>query len=283
MNVPDHQELGAPDTWRTVDVISDLHLQAGLGSVEVWVNYLNTTTADALFILGDLFEVWVGDDAYPSTASPQVFESQCLEHLKSASLHLPIFVIHGNRDFLLGSAAAAMGGFSLLTDPCVLSFGGQRWLLTHGDALCTGDTAYQAFRHRVRSSAWQTEFLAQPASVRRQAAQQMRKQSQEQQAKHQADPLKADLDVNNALALQWLQAFKADVMIHGHTHRPTDHTLSAGNVRMVLSDWDVDVQNSAGSPRAQALRLSAAALSPPNGPGKVQVNRMNLLTSSVKP
>ena len=266
-----------------MDVISDLHLQAGLGHVEVWVNYLNTTKADALFILGDLFEVWVGDDAYPSIASPQIFESQCLEHLKAASLRLPIFVMHGNRDFLLGSAAAALGGFSLLTDPCVLSFGGQRWLLTHGDALCTGDTAYQAFRHRVRSSAWQTEFLAQPASVRHQAAQQMRKQSQEQQAKHQAEPLKANLDVNNALALQWLQAFKADVMIHGHTHRPADHPLSAGHVRMVLSDWDVDVQNSAASPRAQVLRLSAPALSLPNTPGRVQVNRMNLLTSSATP
>jgi len=108
----------------------------------------------------------------------------------------------------------------------------------------------------------------------------MRKQSQEQQVKHQAEPLKADLDVNNALALQWLQAFKADVMIHGHTHRPADHPLSAGNVRMVLSDWDLDVQKSAGSPRAQVLRLSASAARPPNGPGKVQVNRMNLLTSS---
>jgi UDP-2,3-diacylglucosamine hydrolase len=111
----------------------------------------------------------------------------------------------------------------------------------------------------------------------------MRKQSQEQQAKHQAEPLKADLDVNNALALQWLQAFKADVMIHGHTHRPADHSLSAAHVRMVLSDWDVDVQNSAASPRAEVLRLSAPALSPPNSPGKVQVNRMNLLTSSATP
>ena len=266
-----------------MDVISDLHLQAGLGHVEVWVNYLNTTTADALFILGDLFEVWLGDDAYPSTASPKIFESQCLDHLKAASLRLPIFVMHGNRDFLLGSAAAALGGFSLLTDPCVLSFGGQRWLLTHGDALCTGDTAYQAFRHRVRSSAWQTEFLAQPASVRRQAAQQMRKQSQEQQAKHQAEPLKANLDVNNALALQWLQAFKADVMIHGHTHRPADHTLSAAHVRMVLSDWDVNIQNTTASPRAQVLRLSAAASSAPSSPGTVRVNRINLLTSSATP
>ncbi|NBW78775.1 MAG: UDP-2,3-diacylglucosamine diphosphatase [Betaproteobacteria bacterium] len=283
MNIPEHQELAAPDSWCTVDVVSDLHLQAGLGHVEVWVNYLNTTTADALFILGDLFEVWVGDDAYPRNVSPQNFEVQCLEQLSAISFRLPIFVMHGNRDFLLGSAAAALGGFSLLTDPCVLSFGGQRWLLTHGDALCTGDTAYQAFRHRVRNSAWQIEFLAQPASVRRQAAQEMRKQSQEQQAKNKVDSSKTDLDVNNGLAMEWLQAFKADMMIHGHTHRPADHQLSAGHVRMVLSDWDVNIQNTAASPRAQVLRLSAAASSAPSSPSTVRVNRINLLTSSATP
>jgi cyclophilin family peptidyl-prolyl cis-trans isomerase/predicted phosphodiesterase len=141
-------ELVAPPAWRTVDLMSDLHLQAGEpGTFEAWQGYLQTTPADALIILGDLFEVWVGDDA----ATQPGFEAQCAELLRRTAQRLPVFFMHGNRDFLVGPAFAAQCGFTLLDDPTVLVLHGRRWLLSHGDILCLEDTEYLKFRAQVRT------------------------------------------------------------------------------------------------------------------------------------
>jgi UDP-2,3-diacylglucosamine hydrolase len=241
-------ELTAPPAWRTVDFISDLHLNAGEpATFAAWQHYLQTTPADAVFMLGDLFEVWVGDDVL-GTAS---FEQRCAQTLHQASDRLALFFMHGNRDFLVGPALMARSRATLLADPAVLTFGGQRWLLSHGDALCLDDTDYLKFRQQVRSPAWQAAFLSQPLAERQAIARHMRTQSQ---ARQQTAADYADVD--SAAARQWLQTAGATTLIHGHTHKPALHDLGGGLSRAVLSDWDAG----ATTPRADALRLNASGL-----------------------
>ena len=157
-------ELPAPAGWRTVDLISDLHLQAGEpATFEAWRGYMQSTPADAVFILGDLFEVWIGDDA----AALPGFEAQCADVLRDAAQHRPVFFMHGNRDFLLGTRFAADCNITLLADPTVLSLHGERWLLSHGDELCLEDRDYLAFRAQVRTPGWQQAFLARPLDERK--------------------------------------------------------------------------------------------------------------------
>lgn len=245
--LPAFQELVAPPGWHTVDIISDLHLQADRpATVEAWRGYLQTTPADALFILGDLFEVWVGDDA----AALPGFEAHCAELLHAAAARRPVFFMHGNRDFLVGSALAAQAGFTLIGDPTVLVFQNERWLLSHGDALCLEDTEYLRFREQVRSPAWQQAVLAQPLEQRRALARSVRSQSEARQR----DPGMVWADVDHPAARDWLSRANARTLIHGHTHRPAVHDLGDGMQRIVLSDWDVD----AHPPRAQLLCLSAS-------------------------
>jgi UDP-2,3-diacylglucosamine hydrolase len=240
-------ELVAPASWRTVDLISDLHLQAGEpATFDAWRGYLQTTPADALFILGDLFEVWVGDDA----AAQPGFEAQCAGLLRETVERLPVFFMHGNRDFLVGPALAAQCGLTLLDDPTVLSLHGDRWLLSHGDILCLADTDYLAFRSQVRTAEWQRAFLARPLEKRRALARQMRAQSDDK--KRRPDKIWADVDTDAARA--WLKQAGAKTLVHGHTHRPANHDLGDGLQRIVLSDWDA----AAHPPRAQLLCLSPA-------------------------
>ena len=239
------KELVAPPAWRTVDLISDLHLQAGEpATFEAWQGYLQTTPADALIILGDLFEVWVGDDSLDSAG----FEAQCAELLRRAAQRLPVFFVHGNRDFLVGPAFAARCGFTLLDDPTVLVLHGQRWLLSHGDILCLEDTEYLRFRAQVRTPEWQAAFLARPLEERRALARSMRVQSEDRKR----NPSTIWADVDTAAARNWLQQANAHTLVHGHTHRPADHDLGDGLRRVVLSDWDA----TAHPPRAQLLCLS---------------------------
>ncbi|MCJ0762817.1 UDP-2,3-diacylglucosamine diphosphatase [Variovorax terrae] len=248
LTVPPIAELQAPASWRTVDFISDLHLQPSEpATVEAWQRYLDTTPADAVFMLGDLFEVWVGDDAALSPG----FETACADAMRQAAQRLELFFMHGNRDFLLGTDFLARCGARLLADPTALAFAGQRWLLSHGDALCLDDTDYMAFRAQVRSPAWQQAFLARPLAERQAVARSIRAQSE---ARKRSGAVYADLDGPAARA--WLQAAQAATLIHGHTHRPADHDLGAALRRVVLSDWDA----AAEPPRAQALRLTAAGL-----------------------
>lgn len=247
-------EIVAPPAWRTVDLISDLHLQEGeAATVDAWRGYLQTTPADAIFILGDLFEVWTGDDAI---ALPG-FEAQCAAWLREVSARKPVFFMHGNRDFLVGPAAAAACGFTLLDDPSVLVLHGERWLLSHGDALCLDDTDYLRFRAQVRTPEWQQAFLAKPLDERRAMARAMRAQSED----HKRSPDRVWADVDADAARDWLKRGGARTLIHGHTHKPAVHDLGDGRQRIVLSDWDA----SAHPPRAQVLCLT------PAGPQRVDV------------
>ncbi|KRC30645.1 MULTISPECIES: UDP-2,3-diacylglucosamine diphosphatase [unclassified Acidovorax] len=247
--VPRFEELTAPSHWRTVDFISDLHLQASEpATVAAFRHYLQTTPVDALFILGDLFEVWVGDDAMDEPGS---FEAEGCAALSAASQRLPLYFMHGNRDFLAGPAFLQRTGMVGLADPTVLVFGEQRIVLSHGDLLCLADVDYQRFRVQARSSAWQQAFLAQPLATRRAQARGIR---QESEAKKQSGTTYADLD--GPATIDWLQAAGASTLVHGHTHRPAQHTLAPGLTRVVLSDWDA----AALPPRLETLRLSNAGL-----------------------
>lgn len=247
--VPRFEELAAPPHWRTVDFISDLHLQSSEpATVTAWQHYLHSTPADALFILGDLFEVWVGDDAM---AEPGSFEAQGCAALQAAAQRLPVYFMHGNRDFLAGPAFLTHCGITGLADPTVLVFGGQRTVLSHGDLLCLDDGDYQRFRVQARSAAWQQEFLSKPLAERRTLARGIR---QESEARKQSGAPYADVDSPAAIA--WLQAARARTLIHGHTHRPANHALAPGLQRVVLSDWDAAAQ----PPRAEVLRMTAEGL-----------------------
>jgi len=258
-------ELTAPANWRVVDFISDLHLQASEPlTVQAWEHYMAHTRADAVFILGDLFEVWVGDDELGASSnapdSAAGFEDACARSLLAASRHCAIFFMHGNRDFLFGAAAAQACGLGLLDDPTALTFASQRWLLTHGDALCLSDTDYLQFRNRVRSLEWRQAFLAKPLAERRAIALSLRAQSE---ARKRSGAIYADVDTPEAI--RWLQTAASHELIHGHTHKPADHELGGGLRRRVLSDWDA-----AASPaRAQVLRLTQE-----NPAGPVQVQRL---------
>lgn len=259
------EELVAPAGWHTLDFISDLHLQAPeRATFAVWRNYMQRTQASALFILGDLFEVWVGDDAIEATESEAAakasgaddaaggasFEAECCAILRATAQRLPVYFMVGNRDFLAGAGFARACGLTLLADPTVLVFAGQRVLLSHGDQLCVDDVDYQRFRAQARAPAWQQRFLAQPLPARRAQARGMRAQSS---ARKQAESSAGYADVDDAAARAWLRAAKAQWLLHGHTHRPGAHALAPEGRRVVLSDWDL----SATPPRAEVLRLDA--------------------------
>ncbi|OSZ65748.1 UDP-2,3-diacylglucosamine diphosphatase [Hydrogenophaga sp. IBVHS2] len=253
----DLPELQAPAGWRTIDVVSDLHLQASDPDTwRAWQGFLQRPDrADALFILGDFFEVWVGDDLLdvPSPGADtadRAFWRQCADELRAFAQRTPTFFMAGNRDFLLGTAGLARCGLIGLNDPTVLAFGGRRWLLSHGDALCLADTDYMAFRAEVRSADWQQTFLARPLAEREATAKGLRERSEARKRSLGADPsLWADVDADAART--WLQRGRAEVLIHGHTHRPGEHDLGHGCRRVVLSDWDA-----AATPRrAEVLRI----------------------------
>jgi UDP-2,3-diacylglucosamine hydrolase len=234
--------LTAPATWQTVDLISDLHLQASeTATFEAWRVYMASTPAQAVLILGDLFEVWVGDDA----AAQDPFLQSCADVLHQASQRLHVAFMPGNRDFLVGPDFLNRCGVQALIDPCLLELGTQRILLSHGDALCLDDKPYQAFRLQARSPEWQQAFLAKPLAEREAFARSLRALSESQ--KHEGMSF---ADADTEMSLFWLTQAQADRLIHGHTHRPADHPLGKAQ-RHVLSDWSLD-----HSPlRAQLFRL----------------------------
>ena len=233
--------------WSCIDFISDLHLQQSeVATFQAWSHYLRDVQADALFILGDLFEVWVGDDLLDHPAGE--FERDCLHLIRQTSLRLPVYWMVGNRDFLFGAKALAASGMQALSDPCVLDTRDGSGLLSHGDELCLADTDYQVFRKQVRSTAWQAAFLAQPLDVRTEMARQLRAQSEAR--KNLSHTL---VDVDLAATQAWLDESQTTWMVHGHTHQPACHDLEQGKQRWVLSDWD----GQASPPRLQALRWQA--------------------------
>ena len=239
--------LTAPAQWQQVDLLSDLHLGPDTpATVARLERHLAETPAQAVLLLGDIFEVWVGDDA-----RHEPFEAGVVRLLRNASQRLALFFMPGNRDFLVGPELLADAGMTALPDATVLAAFGQCWLLVHGDAQCLDDTAYQAFRGQVRSPEWQAQVLAQPLAARQALGRQMREGSRAAQA---AQLMSTDLDADACRAL--LAEAGATTMIHGHTHRPAEHDLGNGLKRVVLSDWDLD----ATPPRGDVIRLSAAGL-----------------------
>ena len=238
-------EVVAPSDWTCIDFISDLHLQeTEPGTLSALTAYLATTPASALFILGDLFEVWVGDDCLDHNALP--FARQCAALLHATGKRIPLFIMVGNRDFLMGEQLMRTCQASALPDPSVLSFAGERWLLTHGDALCLADLPYQRFREQVRSPEWQRQFLAKPFPERLAIAADLRARSE--MSKQQATTL---IDLDSVACQEWLSQHRANHMVHGHTHQPAIHALNDHQNRVVLSDWDAGAR----PPRAEALRL----------------------------
>ncbi len=243
---PSHwHTLQAPGDWQTVDLISDLHLNAAEpDTAEAFFAYLAQAPCSALLVLGDLFEVWVGDDL-PEAGSPQdhaeaAFARRCRQQLAEAAQRLPIYVMHGNRDFLLGPDFFRATQTTHLPDPTVLHGPSGSTLLTHGDAWCLDDVDYQVFRRQVRQGTWQRDFLGQPRTQREAFARQLRAQSEAAKAASRAagQAQSAYADVDTPTALQWLSQTGATRLVHGHTHRPAVHPLAEGQERWVLSDWD---------------------------------------------
>jgi len=246
---PQIHEWNASDQWRVIEFMSDLHLSPlAPATSAAWAAHLQHTDADAVVILGDLFEVWVGDDA-----RCDAFEARCLEVLARTSARCWVGFMAGNRDFLLGESALADAGVTLLPDPTVLCAFGQRVLLTHGDALCLADVEYQRFRAEVRSPAWRAQFLSRSLVERRQLAAAMRDASEQRQ---RARGRAAYGDIDSAAAAEWSRLARAPVLIHGHTHQPVSEPMTTALTRHVLSDWHHDD----GSARGDTLRLSAAGI-----------------------
>jgi len=216
--------------------VSDLHLDPERpAAIELFGRFLDgeARDADALYILGDLFEAWVGDDD-PSTAG--AFVADRLNSLADSGV--PVFFIRGNRDFLLGETYARRAGMTILPDPAVVMLHGEPTLVLHGDLLCTDDTAYQQFRAQTRDPRWQEQFLAQPLVARLAFAEQARAASKARYGELVASGQSETItDVTPATVREWFKRYGIHCMIHGHTHRPAIHDEGDGNTRIVLGDW----------------------------------------------
>lgn len=214
--------------------ISDLHLDEALPDLtKAFEQFMHNqaSTAERLFILGDFFEVWVGDD------DDSEFNQQIKAHLRNfTSNGGQLFLMVGNRDFLMGPEFATECGATLLDDPTVIDLYGTATLLMHGDSLCTRDTDYMAFRQLSRSPQWQQQMLSQSLQARKAFAQQARAQSKDHN-RMQADEI---MDVTESEVSRMMLEHEVTRLIHGHTHRPQRHSFSLGDnpaERIVLGDW----------------------------------------------
>jgi UDP-2,3-diacylglucosamine hydrolase len=214
--------------------VSDLHLDAGApAAIAQFHMFLQERArrASALYILGDLFETWVGDDD-----DEPARDSVCQALLSLTSAGTACYVMRGNRDFLYGTAFEQRTGCVLLPDPVRVTVGGQTVMLTHGDLLCTGDHGYQSFRTLVRDPDFQRRYLRLPLSTRRAIAQSARQRSQ-RYTRQMADDI---MDVDATTVASALVVGACDLLIHGHTHRPGVHQVNIGGraaARVVLGDW----------------------------------------------
>jgi len=216
-------------------LISDLHLTEERPEAnERFISLLEEKgrVADALYILGDFFEYWIGDD---DLAEP--FNAVIASLLKDLTRRgIPVHLMHGNRDFLIGEDFCAATGASLLRDPSVLEIAGTKTLLMHGDTLCTDDVDYQTWRRKARDPAFQAAFLAKPLDERRKQVYQMRAQSKQVVQEKTAEIM----DVNDEAVRQALRSHGVRRLIHGHTHRPGRHAIDVDGERCerwVLPDW----------------------------------------------
>jgi UDP-2,3-diacylglucosamine hydrolase len=214
--------------------ISDLHLDPERPAItELFLELLNSRarSADAIYILGDLFEAWIGDDDH----SP-MNQAVCKGLNNCASAGTPVHVMHGNRDFLLGEEFAEACSCTLLDDPALIDLYGTPTLLMHGDLLCTDDTEYMSFRRMVRDPQWQAELLSKSLHERQMIASGMRNQSREQTG---GKP-ESIMDVNDDAVREMMSTYNVQRLIHGHTHRPAVHDLLLADKpaqRIVLGDW----------------------------------------------
>lgn len=214
--------------------ISDLHLHESRPQVtRAFFHFLHTQAvhSEALYILGDFFDAWIGDDD-----DSELVQDVASGLLKLSELGVAIYFMHGNRDFLLGATYAKKAGMELIPDGITIDLYGTPTLLMHGDSLCTDDVEYQQFRAMVRSPQWQQQVLAQPLATRRALAAQLRAKSQSMNS------LKAQdiMDVSPTEVVAQMEIAGVTRMIHGHTHRPARHTLIINNKpaeRIVLGDW----------------------------------------------
>jgi UDP-2,3-diacylglucosamine hydrolase len=236
----------APSDWRAIDFISDLHLAASTPrTFGAWAAHLSHTRADAVFILGDLFEVWVGDDL-----AERGFEAGCVEVLREAATTKVIGFMAGNRDFLVGDAMLEANGVMRLRDPTLIDAFATRVLVSHGDALCLDDVAYKRYRRVVRRPGLQRAFLSLPLAWRRALGRTARRRSDSLHPSRERRLVDVDAEASRG----WVVAADVPVLIHGHTHSPASHALAPGSVRHVLSDWDLD---GSGTPRAEILRWTS--------------------------
>lgn len=215
--------------------ISDLHLSAERPAVNtLFLEFLKSRAAqsEALYILGDLFEYWIGDEAVAQAEYAAIVAG--LAELSAGGVL--VYLMHGNRDFLLGAEFCRATGARLLNDPSVIDLYGTPTLLMHGDLLCTDDVEYQKVRQTLRAPAFIAEFLSKPVAVREQVVRGYREQSKAVTAQKASDIM----DVNEQTVREALQRHGVHDMIHGHTHRPADHRFDLGGEparRVVLGDW----------------------------------------------
>ncbi len=214
--------------------VSDLHLEADRPDIaDQFLKFLETEAlhADALYILGDLFESWVGDD------DPNEHYAWIKQGLRKLSRkNIPVFFMHGNRDFMIGADFAAETAITILPDPCITEIHGQKVLLSHGDAYCTDDVEYQAVRKMTRDPQWQAMMLAKPLEERLAFAEQARAASQA----HSGNIDQNIADVNQNAIENALREAEVSLMLHGHTHRPAVHEFEIDGQpagRIVLGDW----------------------------------------------
>lgn len=224
--------------------VSDVHLQHALPrTTEAFLAFLGEQAPRAkhLYLLGDLFEYWAGDDDIGSDYNQRIVAAM---H-GTVATGVDIFWIGGNRDFLVGTGFAASASITLLPDPHVVELAGQRIVLTHGDAQCTDDHDYMAFRYQVRQEEWQRQFLAMPLTQRKAIIDGLRNGSREAQQGKSYEIM----DVNRVAITALFDSTSAPIMIHGHTHRPGTHEYGNGahkRIRHVLPDWDCDGEHPRG-------------------------------------
>src|SRR5450830_736775 len=224
--------------------VSDLHLQASLPrTTQAFYAFLtqHAMQAERLYLLGDIFEYWAGDD---DIATP--YNSEIVAALRRVSdSGVQLFWIAGNRDFLVGPAFAAAAGLTILDDPHVLHIAGRDITLAHGDAQCTDDTAYMAFRAQVRQPAWQQHFLAMPLAQRKAIIEGVRQNSKDANQEKSNDIMDVNADAIGSV----YDSTGTQILIHGHTHRPAlhvDDSHAPARLRYVLPDWEYDVKPARG-------------------------------------
>jgi UDP-2,3-diacylglucosamine hydrolase len=214
--------------------ISDLHLskeQPELLRLFLFFLAGPAAKADALYILGDLFEAWLGDDLILPEYQPAL---DALRKLTNSGV--PVYVMRGNRDFLLGEQFAVATGCTLIDDPTVIDLYGSPTLLMHGDLLCSDDVAYQQLRKQLRDKKWIAQFLAMPVQERIAFAQKLRQQSK-QETSYKSEAI---MDVNASTVNEYIKRYDSTQLIHGHTHRPAVQEYGGGSKRYVLGDWHAD-------------------------------------------